>query len=32
VGAAEHLIARNPTRAVLIALGVGLVVALFGFR
>ena len=32
LGAAEHLIARSPTRAVLVALGVGFVVALFAFR
>jgi ElaB/YqjD/DUF883 family membrane-anchored ribosome-binding protein len=32
MGAAEHLITRNPARAVLIALGVGMVAALFALR
>ena len=32
MGAAEHLITRSPARAVLVALGVGFVVALFAFR
>ena|SRR5665213_1082818 len=32
IGAAEHLITRSPRRAVLVALGVGFVVALLTFR
>ena len=32
MGAAEHLVTRNPTRAVLIALGVGFLLALIGFK
>jgi len=32
MGAAEHLITRRPMRAVLIALGIGFVAALFALR